>query len=189
MPSDGLWGDGSGYVPHPQQNFERWIVEEVPAAAQAAVPAISTASPLFISGLSMGGFGALRLAAKHPAKFRGAGGHSSMTRFEQHSLFVEEPLESYGCAAEDRSVFETMLRNRDLLPPLRFDCGTEDPLLAANRELHAQLEVAAIRHEYVEFPGGHEWSYWEAHLSDMLRFFSGLIGNKEGRSPAHDRIS
>src|SRR3546814_9304706 len=30
MPSDGLWGDGSGYVPHRTRDFERWIVEEVP---------------------------------------------------------------------------------------------------------------------------------------------------------------
>ncbi len=187
MPSDGLWGDGSGYLAHPQQNFERWIVEEVPAAACASVPAISEASPLFISGLSMGGFGALRLAAKHPGRFRGAGGHSSMTRFEQHTQFVEEALETYSCPPEDRSVFETMLRNRDGLPPVRFDCGTEDPLLQANRELHAQMEVAGIHHEYVEFPGRHEWSYWEAHLSDMLRFFSGLL-RKELR-PIDGRIS
>jgi putative tributyrin esterase len=30
MPSDGLWGDGSGYVPHRNQNFEKWIIDEVP---------------------------------------------------------------------------------------------------------------------------------------------------------------
>jgi putative tributyrin esterase len=175
MPSDGLWGDGSGYLPHPVQNFERWIVEEVPAAARQAVASLSAQSPLFISGLSMGGFGALRLAAKYPERFRGAGGHSSMTRFEQHTQFVEEPLDLYACSPEDRSVFETMRRNCDRLPAIRFDCGTEDPLIEYNRELDRQLSGAGIPHQYTEYPGGHEWPYWELHLADMLRYFAGLM--------------
>jgi S-formylglutathione hydrolase FrmB len=175
MPSDGLWGDGSGYVPHAGQDFDRWIVEDVPAAVHESVPAAGERSPVFISGLSMGGFGALRLAAKHPEKFRAAGGHSSMTHFDQHRQFVEEPLESFACPTEDRSVLETMLRNRDRLPPVRFDCGTEDPLLEYNRELSAGLKSVGIDHCYEEFPGGHEWPYWEKHLEDMLRFFGRVL--------------
>src|SRR5215831_11936317 len=58
MPSDGLWGDGSGYLRHPTQDFERWVIEEVPAAASEFVPGVGVRGPLFISGLSMGGFGA-----------------------------------------------------------------------------------------------------------------------------------
>src|SRR5579872_6172694 len=41
MPSDGLWGDGSGYLSHPGLDFEKWIVDEVPAAAAAAHSCIS----------------------------------------------------------------------------------------------------------------------------------------------------
>ena len=171
MPSDGLWGDGSGYLKHPTQNFETWISEELPAAVRQAVPAVTERSPWFISGLSMGGFGALRLGAKYPEKFRAVGGHSPITRFEQHSWFVEEKLERYECPPEDQSVFETMLRNRDRLPPFRFDCGTKDPLLQLSRDLSEQMKKAGIRHEYEEFPGGHEWPYWEAHLPEMLLFF------------------
>jgi putative tributyrin esterase len=178
MPSDGLWGDGSGYLKHSTQNFEQWIVEEVPAAVRHAVPAVTETSPWFISGLSMGGFAALRLGAKYPERFRAVGGHSPMTHFEQHSRFVEEKLESYSCASEDQSVFETMFRNRNRLPPFRFDCGTEDPLLQFSRELSQQMTEAGIVHEYAEFPGGHEWPFWEAHLVEMLMFFA---RNMKGR--------
>jgi S-formylglutathione hydrolase FrmB len=174
MPSDGLWGDGSGYLRHPDQDFERWIVDEVPLAARLAVPAIGEESGLFISGLSMGGFGALRLGAKYPDRFRGMGGHSSITDFDQLGLFVEEQLERYQCPPEDRSVSETMVRNQGRLPPIRFDCGTEDQLLEHNRTLHTQMEGAGIQHVYEEFAGGHEWPYWEEHLADMLRFFGRL---------------
>jgi S-formylglutathione hydrolase FrmB len=184
MPSDGLWGDGSGYVRHQTQDFERWIVDEVPLVTKEAVTGITSNSPTFISGLSMGGFGALRLAAKYSDRFQGAGGHSSMTLFEHHTQFVVEPLAAYACPPEDRSVFETMLRNRSSLPPIRFDCGTEDPLLPANRELHSQLERAGIAHEYAEFPGGHQWPYWETHLSAMLQFFGNLARNRSRESAA-----
>jgi len=189
MPSDGLWGDGSGYLRHPAQDFEHWIVQEVPLAASKAATGVTADSPTFISGLSMGGFGALRLAAKYPGRFKGAGGHSSMTLFEQHSQFVVEPLTAYACPPEDRSVFETMARHRSSLPPIRFDCGTEDPLLSANRELHAQMQATGIAHQYLEFPGGHEWPYWHKHLADMLRFFGQLATNTPESSQGHARLS
>jgi putative tributyrin esterase len=178
MPSDGLWGDGSGYVPHETQDFDRWIVEDVPTAVCEAVPGVGQNSPFCISGLSMGGFGAMRLGAKYPQIFKAVGGHSSMTHFDQHTQFTEEPLESYGCPTADRSVLETMMRNRDRLPPVRFDCGTEDPLLAPNRKLSQELKRAGIAHTYEEFPGGHEWPYWETHLADMLRFFSQTLHSR-----------
>jgi putative tributyrin esterase len=67
-----LWGDGSGYIQHlasPQRDYDRYIVEEVPAAVATVASAVTPASPIFIAGLSMGGFGALRLGAEYP------GGH------------------------------------------------------------------------------------------------------------------
>ena len=147
----------------------------MPAAARAATSVLGESSSLFINGLSMGGFGALRLAAKYPEKFRGAGGHSSMTHFDQFPMFVEEPLERYSCLSADRSVLETLVRNRQRLPPLRFDCGTEDQLIEFNRQLSRELNQAGIAHTYEEFPGAHSWPYWEEHLADMLRFFAAQL--------------
>lgn len=177
MPSDGLWGDGSAYCKHPNGDYERWIAEDVPFAARQLLPHhLRDVSSLFISGLSMGGFGALRIGAKYGRDlFAGISGHSSITHFDQMAMFVEEPLESYGIAEEDRSVLETVLRNRMMLPPLRFDCGTSDQLIEFNRELYAGLDTAGIDHVYEEFSGGHEWVYWENHLEDSLRFFDGCL--------------
>lgn len=178
MPSDGLWGDGSGYIHqtarHRGGDFERWIVEEVPGAVRETLVEVTAESPWFIAGLSMGGFGAMRIGAKYGARFRGISGHSSITDFEQLAMFVEEPLSSYGVRDDDRSVLQVMLEEYHTLPPLRFDCGESDQLLEANRELHAALEAAEIPHVYEEFPGGHEWPYWEAHLEETLKFFGGL---------------
>lgn len=175
MPSDGLWGDGSGYLPHHGKDFERWIVEEVPQAVKEAFPDFPTCTPVFIAGLSMGGFGALRLGGAYPEKFAGISGHSSITRAEEMISFVEENWEDDLLRYE---VFETFRQAGTALPPVRFDCGTEDELLAANRLLHQQLTASGIPHTYEEFSGGHEWSYWETHLEDTLLFFESILTQK-----------
>ncbi len=175
MPSDGLWGDGSGYLAHDGYDFEQWIVSDVPAAVQECIEAVSSESPLFIGGLSMGGFGALRLGCKYPDRFRAVSGHSSITSVEQMSMFVEEAQEHYQTKNEtDHSVWNT-IQAATSYPTLRFDCGTEDQLIEFNRELHQQLVDAKIGHIYQEFSGGHEWPYWQTHLQDSLRFFNNQL--------------
>lgn len=178
MPSDGLWGDGSGYVAHLHgADYDSYIAVEVPACVAEVIPQVSDRSPRFIAGLSMGGFGALRLGARYATRFRGIAGHSSITHFSQMSRFVEEPLSAFGSLGEsDQSVLYWMDKNRLELPPIRIDCGASDLLIEENRTLHRELEQRGIRHIYEEFPGGHEWPYWEIHLADTLRFFSSILG-------------
>lgn len=174
MPSDGLWGDGSGYLSHAKQDFERWIVDEVPAVVKEVTDTATDQSPLFVAGLSMGGFGALRLGGKYAARFTGIAAHSAITHFEQLAQFVEEPLVTFEAQAKDHSTADALINNKDNLPPLRFDCGTADPLLEANRALHQALGAANVQHIYEEFSGGHEWPYWERHVVDTLKFFDQL---------------
>lgn len=173
MPSDGLWGDGSGYLPHRAKNFEEWIVDEAPRAArEASEGAIREDSKFFIGGLSMGGFGAMRLGTKHADKFAAISAHSSITELEQLGKFVEEPLTCYRAVESDATVLGELVEHRENLLPLRFDCGVDDPLIRANRRLHEALAAEGISHEYEEFEGTHEWKYWENHLADTLRFFA-----------------
>jgi len=178
MPSDGMWGDGSGYLTHQNQDFEKWIVADVPAAVRGATACVSLDSPVFIGGLSMGGFGALRIGAKYPKKYRGISAHSSITHVKQMTKYVAEDPTLFGVPEDDYSVLEAMRRNRDALPPIRFDCGLEDPLLEYNQQLHRDLEGKGIAHRYEEYPGGHDWIYWTAHLQDSLRFFGQILNGQ-----------
>lgn len=182
MPSDGLWGDGSGYVAHGGQDFERWIVDEVPAAAAQACAACSASSPLLVAGLSMGGFAALRLAGKYPQRVAAAAGHSSVTEAAQLDALLAETRAGWSTAPADTSVIDALRGAAGPLPALRFDCGLGDPFLAANRRLHAELQAAGIGHEYAEHDGGHEWAYWARHLEDTLRFFATTLLHK-GKTP------
>lgn len=173
MPSDGLWGDGSAYLPHNSMDFERWIVDDVPNAVMEVINGAQKESPLFISGLSMGGFGALRIGAKYGDRFKAISGHSSITSLAQIKLFVEEPLKSYlQHNIVDEDVLATFKQYRDSLPPVKFDCGTDDLLLKYNRELHEKMVQEGIPHQYNEYTGGHEWYYWATHIIDSLRFFA-----------------
>ena len=173
MPSDGLWGDGSGYLPHSGCDFEKWIAIDVFDALQSSIHGVQNNSPLFIAGLSMGGFGALRIGGKYGARFNGIAGHSSITNLEQMKLFVEEDISRYVQPDPvDHDVFETIKRYREHLPPIRFDCGRDDQLIEYNRKLHRQLADAGIDHVYEEYPGAHQWSYWEEHVVETLKFFA-----------------
>lgn len=175
MPSDGLWGDGSGYARHADADYHRWIVEEVPAAAALVDPRVNRA-PQFIAGLSMGGYGAMRLGALHPEKFGAISAHSSCTDIAHMQGFVEETTAQFDLKEEPPlSVIECMKLNASRLPPLRFDCGSEDILIEHNRLLHQQLDQEGIPHEYEEFSGGHTWEYWHEHLAESLRFFSKVL--------------
>lgn len=175
MPSDGLWGDGSGYTRRRGTDHAAWIVEEVPDAAAEVDPRCRNA-PRFIGGLSMGGYGALRLGALNPKRFQAISAHSSITDVAQMHGFVEEPLAEFDIVeTEPLGVLECMKANAARLPHVRFDCGSEDELVGHSRELHRELLAAGIPHVYEEFKGGHTWEYWQEHLADTLRFFAGSL--------------
>jgi putative tributyrin esterase len=172
MPSDGLFGDGSGYVPHSTENYEKWIVEDVVNVVTEHISGREL--PLFVTGLSMGGYGALHLGAKYSTKFRAFSGHSSITDLAQLEGFLED-FEGFSAAVQTHeSVLESLLKNKASLSPFRFDCGYDDILIDHNRRLHQALIAHQIPHQYEEFSGGHEWPYWEKHVVDSLVFFGGF---------------
>ena len=173
MPSDGLWGDGSGYLDHNNKNFEKWIIDDVPAMVRKGIPQVNENSQLFIGGLSMGGFGAMRLAAKYAKHFLGVSAHSSITNMEDFSTFLtEKEIEYYKNNFGKEEISEYILANKDNVPSIRFDCGENDPLVESNRKLHNTLLEHGITHQYEEYKGGHSNEYWSANIHRSLIFFN-----------------
>ena len=133
-----------------------------------------------IGGLSMGGYGAVKLALKYPEMFCSAVSHSGAVKFahkpdfsgwkekdraEWTRVFGLEPTngpdDPYGLAAK----LDTAKR-----PALRIDCGAEDFLLESNRDFHGYLTEIGYSHEYEEFSGGHTWDYWDVHVQEAIAF-------------------
>ena len=139
-----------------------------------------------IGGLSMGGYGAIKLALQHPDLFVSANGHSGAYGFGHAQWRNEEsefrrivgpqgsggPLDLWKIAADSAP------ENR---PALRIDCGTSDFLIDHNREFSAHLNDLNIAHEYEEFPGAHDWAYWDKHVQSALRFHARHLGISKPR--------
>jgi putative tributyrin esterase len=177
-PSDGLYQDGSGYLPHSGADYEAWIVRDVLLCLRKAFPFIHASAPIFLSGLSMGGYGALRLGAKYPRMFAGISAHSAITRIDEMKQFVFEPFPYDEISSSEHDILDWIDRNSSALPPLRFDCGVDDQLIAGNRTFHRELSERKIPHVYAEFPGSHTWEYWSTHLRDSLLFFEEILTHR-----------
>lgn len=176
MPSDGGLWQGSAYLPLIKQgNYEQWIVDDVLATVKQYIKPASDHSKVFISGLSMGGYGALRLGAKFPNLFSGISAHSSVTDLTDLQTFIDNPVTDYQTEFRHESDLHYWFSlNKALLPPLRFDCGRSDPLFASNNTFSQRLTELGVSHHYEVFDGGHEWPYWHEHVAKTLTFFDGL---------------
>jgi len=173
MPGDTGAEQGSGYCDWRDGTTcaETYLVDELLPWVAAELPA---GGELHIGGLSMGGYGALTLALRHPGVFRSASSTSGF--FDPARLFrfvpdAQQRMWGDGEGMRDhdpRALVTDAERRRDLR--IAFDCGTEDELLDQNRDFHALLDGIGVDHSYAERPGGHEWEYWSARLEHHLRF-------------------
>lgn len=180
MPEDGSYYCGSGYLPLTNGlNAENWIVDDLLKSLRNSFDNVTEKSNIYLAGLSMGGYGALRLGAKYPELFAGISAHSSITQLSEMSSFVNEPLSIYQCSDNNESnIMYWMKKNKTQLPPLRFDCGIDDKLYAGNVAFHKQLEMESIKHQFNTYNGGHEWSYWNEHVATSLKMFSDIEKEK-----------
>lgn len=136
-----------------------------------------------IGGLSMGGFGALKLALAHPQLFCSVTSHSgtldAARDFETIRSFSPEYDRVFGSSPAGGSNDLFALAERldpSEAPALWIDCGLDDFLLNQNRDFHRQLTDLGFNHSYHEFPGGHDWDYWDSRIQDALAFHSAHLG-------------
>ncbi|HTU50767.1 MAG TPA: alpha/beta hydrolase-fold protein [Acidobacteriaceae bacterium] len=169
-PSDGLRGDGTAYVPGSCHNYEAWICDDLIECIKELFCTAAGCADVFISGLSMGGYGALRLGAMYPDRFCGISAHSAITKIEQFNGLVRGPSAILSASPESLDVLHWLILNCRKLPPLRFDCGRDDPLFDANCVLHEALERHGILHNFEINEGDHSWQYWRNHLMETLLF-------------------
>jgi enterochelin esterase-like enzyme len=179
MPSDGMRGEGTGYLRHPGFDAEAWVMNDVVDAITEMIDEVTSESPLFLGGNSMGGFGAARLGLRH-RRVRAIATHSAITHLDQLAQFTVEDIGvAAGLDPSERDLLVSFDTSIDRIPPLFIDCGRDDPLAAANRELHEQLVDRRIDHEYTEFDGEHNWDAWSCRIEHSLRFFDHLLKGPE----------
>lgn len=153
-----------------KHRYEDLLMTDIPAHVNHHFQAAD--QPWAIGGLSMGGYGALRLGLKYPERFSSVWAHSSAILIDEHldSNLIDDIQDASPYRHADRSA------SRDDLPVLAFDCGVDDRLIEHNRDFHQHLETIGIQHHYAEHPGDHEWDYWDRHVRTALQQHAHAFG-------------
>lgn len=144
-----------------------------------------------LMGLSMGGYGALYLSLRHPDTFIAAASLSGALMIGQVMLGESRP----NLALVD-NLFPPTLGGRetwDLFAQLRMApatvrrdlhwkllCGTEDGLIEINRAFHHYALACGVGHQYDEYPGKHEWFFWDTYAVESLDFLAEHLSKAEG---------
>jgi S-formylglutathione hydrolase FrmB len=175
-------GDNSYYtnaVQPSQDRYEDYIINDLAADVERRFPARTDREGRAIVGVSMGGFGAVKLALVHPERFAFAGAISpaidvprrrfSWMRLEQSRRF--EKLFGPDGSETRRNNDPFLLAAKvdaKTLPYFYLVCGKQEGLIAPNREFADLLKRSGIAHEFYAVSGGHEWARWD---DDLYRLF------------------
>jgi putative tributyrin esterase len=138
------------------------------------------ASNVFISGLSMGGHGALYLFIKHQELFKSAGSTSGGIKladgFGKYGLgdvLGNPPADSELWQKYSVTTMIDQLKGNQ--KPFIFDCGSDDFFYQANNELKQKCDKLKLNATYISQPGAHNKAYWAKSIKQQFDFFKTLV--------------
>jgi putative tributyrin esterase len=154
--------------------YWRFVSEELPGIVRSFFGVSHRREDTFVAGLSMGGYGALKLALHHPGRYAAAASLSGVVDIRalaSRSDRTELVERVFGGQFTDHDDLFELLATADpaALPPLYIACGTgEDRLMGANTRLAEQ--AGALGADVVtDFrPGVHEWGLWDDVIQDVI---------------------
>jgi putative tributyrin esterase len=154
-----------------------FVSEELPGLVGRFFRVSQRREDTFVAGLSMGGYGALKLALRQPERFAAAASLSGAldvvalsrrSRPEDPTLW-KRVLGGRVAGGSEHDLF-ALVRRADAarLPALHVSCGTEDELLASNTRFVAACGSAGVPLTTSFGPGEHDWAYWDDRIQDVL---------------------
>jgi enterochelin esterase-like enzyme len=142
-----------------------------------------------VAGLSMGGWGTLVYALRHPDLFSACAAFSAGIWPDEEFVTMKQeswdkilgPVFGTGLVGKSRLTPHfrqynplDLVKNmpEDALKKVRYyiDCGDDDFLTKGNCALHLLLVDRKIPHEFRVRDGAHMWSYWRAGIVEGLKF-------------------
>lgn len=190
-------GTSSYYFDSPllkDSQYETFISKEVREKVDKDYRTIKTREGRAITGLSMGGHGAVYIATKHPDLYCAAGSMSGVLNINPSTWkvtpdFAKIRIDNFKKKIGEREESGPFYPGFNLITMteqikaaklhLIFDCGVDDFLIEPNREMHKLLTANGTPHDYTERPGKHEWPYWENALPYHLLFFQKVLQAKK----------
>lgn len=156
--------------------YETYIGTELVSWIDKHYHTLANSKGRAITGLSMGGHGALFLAFRHQDIFGAAG---SMSGGIDLRPFPEnwDLSKRIGPYAQNPGNWDrySVINLTYLLSPgslaLIIDCGSEDFFYKINEKLHQKLLLNNIPHDFISRPGSHSWEYWSNSIQYQALFF------------------
>jgi len=156
-----------------------YVAKELPDLMMSYFPVSNKREDHFIAGLSMGGYGALKIALSHPTYFSKAASLSGALNISSIRKLVENTPRasifnaSFGdnLISEDNDLYslvEKLQQDKKRFPDLYIACGTEDFLYQDNLNFKDFLIQHHIPFFYEESQGVHDWNFWDAYIQKVL---------------------
>jgi S-formylglutathione hydrolase FrmB len=160
--------------------FETHVSSEVPKYIDEHYKTKKDRKYRAITGLSMGGHGAMFIAFRHAEIFGACGSMSG-------ALHISVITKGYGLS--DRigkfdstnsyytnwSVLNVIEKKPKDSLAIIIDCGVQDFIIEMSQATHKKLALLNIAHDYIERPGKHDWTYWANAVQYQLLFFKNFF--------------
>lgn len=166
--------------------YETYMTEELIPFVDKNYRTLAKKESRAITGLSMGGHGAMMLSAKHPELFVAAGTMSGVMNIDTDMWIVPEDFRTLRKEGQKQMLGSINYKAPHFNPftivgladqihrnnlAIIIDCGVDDFLIHTNRQLRDILLWNKTPHEYIERPGAHTWQYWTEALPVHFLFF------------------
>ncbi len=160
---------------NPKMKMETFFTTELVKYVDEHFPTIKDPAQRAITGLSMGGHGALWLAMRHPDIWKNCGSTSGGVDITPFTQRWKIPL-ALGKTPSAKTIASHSVTTlaKSLKPGANniiFDCGSSDFFHKVNATLHTILLNAKIPHDYISRPGGHSQTYWANSILYQLLYF------------------
>lgn len=164
----------------PKMQFETYVSKELVEYIDSHYRTLANRYMRAITGLSMGGHGALFLAFRHPDVFWSCGsmsGNMDITQFTDR-WHIRARLGDYENNPQrwhDHAVCNQLdkVKNCPLKPAqnIIIDDGLNDIFIKNNIAIHDKMVEMGIDHDFTVRPGRHSWTYWVNSLDYHMMFF------------------
>lgn len=166
--------------------YWQFVSEELPAIAQSFFPLSDKREDNFVAGLSMGGYGAMKMGLRKPEKFAAAASLSGVMDIQawlkakdaENTEPQPEYLRVFGPAGSQQRAFGDLFEAaREVItsdgpkPKLYQACGTDDFLYDHNIRFRDHLKAIGYDAVYEQDKGyGHSWDYWDITIQRVLKW-------------------
>ena len=151
-----------------------YITEELPSIIREFFRLSDKREDTYIAGLSMGGYGAIKMALRKPDTYSAAAGLSSVADIKS-GIFNDVLTPVFGEGVEipdDEDLFFLAKKtsSNPLKPRIYMGIGTEDFMYKDNIRLKETFESLDYDFTYRESEGTHGWKFWDEYIQYVLKW-------------------